>query len=59
VDPLQYVGSDAIRKRTEQWFSSFQGPIGYETRDLRIAAADGVAFSHSLNHVRGTKNGRK
>jgi uncharacterized protein (TIGR02246 family) len=55
VDPLQYVGSDAMRKRAEEWFSSFQGAIGYELRDLNIAAGDGVAFTHSLNHVSGTK----
>ena len=55
VDPLQYVGSDAIRKRALEWFSSFSGPLGFETRDLTIAVDNNVAFSHSLNHVNGTK----
>ena len=34
IDPLQYVGPDATRKRAEEWLSSFQSPINYETRDL-------------------------
>lgn len=55
VNPLHYGGSDASRKRTEEWFSSFQGPIGYEMRDLRITAGEEVAFAHSLNHYSGTK----
>lgn len=59
VDPLQSRGSDASRKRTEEWFSSFQGPIGYEIRDLSITAGDDVAFCHSLNRVSATKTDGK
>jgi uncharacterized protein (TIGR02246 family) len=55
VTPLQYFGFDAVRKRVEEWFSTFQGPLGFETHDLRIATDSDVAFSHSLNHVTGTK----
>jgi ketosteroid isomerase-like protein len=57
INPLQYMGSDAVRKRLAEWFSSFQGPIDYEIRDLTIAASDGVAFSHGLNHVVATTIG--
>lgn len=55
INPLQSIGSDALRKRLEEWFSSFQGPIGYEMRDLNITTGDDVAFCHSLNQVKGTK----
>ncbi len=55
VNPLQYLGSDAVRKRLEAWFFSFQGPIGHEIRDLSINACDDVAFSHGLNRVSATK----
>jgi uncharacterized protein (TIGR02246 family) len=55
VNPLQQMGSDAAKKRAEQWFSSFEGPIGYEIRDLGITAGDNVAFSHGLSHVSATK----
>jgi uncharacterized protein (TIGR02246 family) len=54
VNPLQYVGSQASRKRAEDWFSSFQGPIGLELSDLSITAGDDVAFSHGLSHVSAT-----
>jgi len=55
VNPLQQIGSDASKKRAEEWFSSFQGPIGYEIRDLSVAASDDVAFSHGLSHVSATR----
>jgi ketosteroid isomerase-like protein len=55
VNPLQKIGLDACRKRAEEWFSSFQGAIGYEISDLSITAGDGAAFCHSLNRVNGTK----
>jgi ketosteroid isomerase-like protein len=54
--PLQYVHT----KHWKQTFASYQGPIGYELRDLTVTASDDVAFSHSLNHVSGIlKTGRK
>lgn len=53
--PLQYVGTDAYRKNWEEWFPSFQGPVGYEVRDLSIATGNDVAFSHSLNRISGTR----
>jgi uncharacterized protein (TIGR02246 family) len=59
VDPLQYVGLDALKKRLEGWYSSFQGPIGLEICELNITAGDEVAFSHSLNQVIGTKTDGK
>jgi len=55
VNPLQHIGSDASRKRAEESFSSFRGPIGYEVRDLDITAGDDVAFAHGLCHVSATK----
>jgi uncharacterized protein (TIGR02246 family) len=55
VNPLQHIGSDASKKRAEEWFSSFQGPIGYEIRDLRITAGETLAFSHGLSHVSATR----
>src|SRR5688572_2937997 len=43
----------------EKWFDTWQGGLGYELRDLEIVAGDGVAFSHSLNHLSGTQHGKK
>jgi uncharacterized protein (TIGR02246 family) len=57
LPPLQYQGADAIRKRVSEWFSSFQGSIGFEMRNLRITVGDDVAFCHSLNGASGTSKG--
>ena len=54
VNPLRSSGAAAVRKRLAEWFASFEGPIGYELRDLAITAGDDVAFSHSLNRVSAT-----
>jgi uncharacterized protein (TIGR02246 family) len=55
VGPLQYAGLEEARKRAEEWFGSFEGPIGYQVRDLTITAGDDIAFCHSLDQVRATK----
>ena len=58
--PLQHGGGAAFVKRWQELFDAYQGPIDYEVRDLSISGAGDVAFSHSLNRIRGTmKNGRK
>ncbi|MGB7925367.1 MAG: nuclear transport factor 2 family protein [Pyrinomonadaceae bacterium] len=58
--PLQYAGADTVRERAEEWFSWYQGPIGYEVRDLTITAGERVAFCHYLYRVSGTMtNGRE
>src|SRR3954470_13292990 len=49
VNTLQYHGAEAARGRAEEWFATFSGPIGFEMRDLAVAAGGDVAFSHSLN----------
>jgi uncharacterized protein (TIGR02246 family) len=54
VNPLRSTGSDAVRKRLATWFESFEGPIGYQLRDLNITTGGDVAFSHSLNRVSAT-----
>jgi uncharacterized protein (TIGR02246 family) len=55
LPPLQYVGADAYRKNWAEWFPTFQGPIGYEVRELRITTGDDVAFSQSLNWISGKR----
>ena len=55
VNPLQKIGLDACRKRAEDWFASFEGPIGYEIRDLSITTGDDAAFCHGLNRVNATR----
>ncbi len=60
LDPLQYVGSEAVRERAGQWLSWYQGAVGYEVRDLSVTAGDEAAFCHYLYRVSGTMtNGRE
>lgn len=54
VPPLRLVGAEACRKRWEELFSSFQGPISYEIHDLSITVGDDAAFAYSLNRISGT-----
>lgn len=55
--PLQFKGDEAPGENgLKQWFETFQGPIGYEIRDLHITAGDDVAFCHSLNRISGTRS---
>lgn len=53
LNPLRYTGSGTMRQRSEAWFSAYQGPIGYEVRDLSVTAGDDVAFCHFLYRVSG------
>jgi ketosteroid isomerase-like protein/uncharacterized protein YndB with AHSA1/START domain len=54
--PLASAGTgDQEGDGLADWYRSWQGPIGYEIRDLDITAGENVAFSHSLNHMSGTR----
>ena len=55
VNPFQQVGLEASKKRAEDWFSTFEGPISYEIKDLTITTGDNVAFSHGLSHLSATR----
>jgi uncharacterized protein (TIGR02246 family) len=57
MPPLAVSGADAYRKNFERWFASMQGPIRYDTSDLRISMSESHAFCHSLGHVQGTSAG--
>jgi uncharacterized protein (TIGR02246 family) len=60
LDPLRYAGAEAVRERAGQWLSWYEGPVGYEVRDLSVTAGDGAAFCHYLYRVTGTMaNGRE
>ena len=53
--PLQYKGAAAYRKNWADWFPSFQGPVGYEIRDLSVTTGGDVAFCCGLNRITGTR----
>ena len=54
VPPLQgFNGSDAVRRNFLRWFDEYEGPIGLESRDVKIAVGGDVAFAHMLNLDKG------
>ena len=53
--PLQYAGREVIRKVLEDWFPTWDGPIGLEIRDLRVTADGHVAYCTSQQRMSGTK----
>jgi len=56
--PLQFAGDEGPGKDgVKEWFDSFEGPIGYDIRDLHIVAGADVAFCHSLIRISGTRRG--
>ncbi|MGE5136854.1 MAG: YybH family protein [Gemmatimonadota bacterium] len=54
--PLRYAG-DEVRDPAglEEWFRTWDGPIGNDIGELVIEAGDDVAFCHGLTHMTGTK----
>jgi PhnB protein len=50
--PLISSGADA--NGLQAWFSTWQGLIGYEIRNLNITAGADTVFCHSLNRLSGT-----
>lgn len=51
--PLATRGPDL--EGAKAWFATWEGPIDWEVHDLRIELGDNLAFSTSLNRMRGTK----
>lgn len=54
LPPLHSRGSEAVEEKTQAWFDSYAGEIGYEVRDLHIAADGDVGFCSFVYHVSGT-----
>lgn len=52
--PLSHAAAD-YRETTRQWLASFASPVVCHVSQLEITAADGVAFSRSLNRLTGKK----
>jgi ketosteroid isomerase-like protein len=53
VDPLRRAGKSAARERAEAWLTAYDGPVGWEARDIEVTASGDVGFSHALGHVTG------
>jgi ketosteroid isomerase-like protein len=51
---LQRIGAEALRARAAEWLGWYDGPVGYDIRDLRVTAGDDTAFASYLYRVTGT-----
>jgi len=38
-----------LQQDLAEWFASWVGPVGYETRDLNITSGGDVAYCHALS----------
>ena len=54
--PLHVHGTGAYRQNLERWFGSFEGPLGFELHNLRVAPGDGAAFCHYLGLITGARS---
>ena len=54
---LNVPGAAAYRNNLQEWFDSFEGPIGLELHNLRISQSEGTAFCHYLALVTGSRPG--
>jgi ketosteroid isomerase-like protein len=57
VPPLHARGAHRYRENFERWFASFEGPLGFEHKDLRVAPGEGAAFCHYLALITGARAG--
>ena len=54
--PLQYLDNDPSNTSgLDEWFSSFEGNIDYEIKDLRCQGNNEFGFCYSLYHITGKK----
>ncbi|CAM4078232.1 nuclear transport factor 2 family protein [Kibdelosporangium persicum] len=59
VPPVQFTGTDEVRRNFLRWFDEYDGPIGLETHELEVATSGDVAFAHMLHLDSGErKEGR-
>jgi uncharacterized protein (TIGR02246 family) len=56
--PLQHAGAgESVEEGLKEWFATWQGPIGHETRDVNITADGDIAYCHGFIRISGTKVG--
>jgi ketosteroid isomerase-like protein len=55
--PLETLGAGAYRENFEHWFASFDGPLSFELKDLRVVPGEPAAFCHFLALIVGARPG--
>ncbi len=54
--PLINKGIDAVKKRLQEWFTTYKTAISQEIKMLEITVAEDAAFSHCLTRTYGTSS---
>lgn len=57
IEPLRHTNAGDLRRREQDWFDGFDGPISLEVKDLVVCADGDTAFAHSLNRYAGALKG--
>jgi ketosteroid isomerase-like protein len=55
--PLETQGLDAYRQNFERWFGAYEGPLGFDFKELRVVPGEYTAFCHYLAMVVGAQPG--
>ena len=53
VEPLRREGKAATCEHAVEWVASYNGPLGWASRDTHVSVSGDVAFSNSLSGVTG------
>jgi len=53
--PLEARGAAAYRENFVRWFDSFDGPIDFQLKNLRVVPGEPVSFCHYLSLIVGAK----
>jgi ketosteroid isomerase-like protein len=54
LERLQRVGPAETIEKTTEWLGWYEGPIGFEIKDLVVAADEQIGFAYYLYRVTGT-----
>ena len=53
VEPLYHTSVKDVRRREQEWFDGFDGPVRVEVKDLVVSADGDTAFAYSVNRYSG------
>ena len=53
VSPLRHTSAKDARRREQEWFDGFDGPVRVELKDLVVSADGDTAFAYGVNRYSG------
>lgn len=55
VPPMQFAGTDEVRRNFVRWFDGYDGPISLQTHQLTVEASGDVTVAHMLHLDSGNR----